>query len=398
MTIQLRADWLKDAKVQAVMAALNAAKPGCARFVGGCVRNAIMKRGTSDIDIATQLEPAASMAALDRAGVRHEPTGIDHGTITAILDGTAFEITSLRKDVETDGRRAVVAFTEDWEEDAQRRDFRLNALYASAEGDVFDPTGKGVEDARAGRVVFVGDPDTRLKEDYLRILRFFRFNAWYGAEIGSGGVAACERQKDGLEGIASERIWSELKKLLTSPDIAALRSSVAAMKHARIFEVILPFPVSLDGLDQVLLAENGGGPCDEPVRRLMGLMRNTPEAAARVSEVLKLSNAETKRLKNWASDGIRNLRLSSKDGLYEALYWHGEEAVFDRAVTNGMTSLYFYSDILKWERPVFPLNGDDALEAGLKGPEIGTALKRLEEDWVKGGFKATREDLLSRLT
>ena len=172
-------DWLNTPETRAVMAALEAARMGGARFVGGCVRNTLMGQPVDDIDIATQLKPDETLKALEAAGIRAEPTGLEHGTITAIINGEPFEITSLRRDVETDGRRAVVAFTEDWAEDAQRRDFRFNAIYADRDGRLYDPTGGGLDDAAAGRVIFIGDPDQRLREDYLRILRFFRFNAWY---------------------------------------------------------------------------------------------------------------------------------------------------------------------------------------------------------------------------
>ncbi len=217
---RLEADWLTAPQTLAVVAALEAARPGGVRFVGGCVRNCVMGRAVDDIDIATQLEPAQTITALKTAGLRAIPTGIEHGTVTAIVDHVPFEITSLRRDVETDGRRAVVAFTQDWAEDAQRRDFRMNALYAAPDGEMFDPVGGGYEDAMAGRVIFIGDADQRLREDYLRILRFFRFNAWYGAELDQDGLAACTRQAAGLSQIARERVWKELKKMLAAPEPA----------------------------------------------------------------------------------------------------------------------------------------------------------------------------------
>ncbi len=172
------AAWLKAPATRALIDALEAARPGGNRFVGGCVRNALMGLPADDVDIATQLTPDETMAAARAAGLEPIPTGIEHGTVTIISAHTPFEVTTLRRDVETDGRRAVVAFTEDWAEDAMRRDFRLNALYAAPDGAVFDPTGGGVDDAKAGRVIFIGDADERIREDYLRILRFFRFNAW----------------------------------------------------------------------------------------------------------------------------------------------------------------------------------------------------------------------------
>ena len=192
--------WLESQATRAVMRALEAAGgAGCARFVGGCVRNSLLGQPVDDIDIATRLRPEQTMAALKAAGLKAVPTGVEHGTVTGVSERRPYEITTLRRDVETDGRRAVVAFTEDWAEDAARRDFRLNALYADAAGTVFDPTGGGLEDAAAGRIVFVGEAETRIREDYLRILRFFRFYAWYGrGEPDAGGLAACAALKGGM--------------------------------------------------------------------------------------------------------------------------------------------------------------------------------------------------------
>jgi poly(A) polymerase len=185
--------WMTWPQTRAVIEALEAAGgPGCARFVGGCVRNAILKRPIDDIDIATTLTPDQVTEALTKAGLKAVPTGVDHGTVTAVSRGRPYEITTLRRDVETDGRRAVVVFTTDWAEDAQRRDFRLNALYADPSGKLYDPTAGGLADARAGRIIFVGDAETRIREDGLRILRFFRFFAWYGrGEPDAVGLAAC---------------------------------------------------------------------------------------------------------------------------------------------------------------------------------------------------------------
>lgn len=190
------AAWLRAAATRRVVEALEAARPGCARFVGGCVRNTILGAPVDDIDIATQLTPQETIDAAHAAGLSAAPTGVEHGTVTVIADHAPFEVTTLRRDVETDGRRAVVAFTQDWAEDAQRRDFRMNALYADPDGAVHDPTGGGLADAQAGRVIFIGDAHTRIREDYLRILRFFRFNAWYGrGPLDAAGLAACAMQR-----------------------------------------------------------------------------------------------------------------------------------------------------------------------------------------------------------
>jgi poly(A) polymerase len=216
------------------MAALEAAGgPDCARFVGGCVRNALIGAPVADIDIATTLEPEETDRAIRAAGLKAVPTGIAHGTVTAVSAHQPFEITTLRRDVTTDGRNATVAFTDDWAEDAARRDFRLNALYADGEGRVFDPTGEGVSDAVAGRIVFVGDPETRIREDYLRILRFFRFFAWYGrGEPDAAALAACGALAPGMTRLSAERVSKELMTLLAAPDP---REAMAAMSAASKF-------------------------------------------------------------------------------------------------------------------------------------------------------------------
>ncbi|MEM7460917.1 MAG: CCA tRNA nucleotidyltransferase, partial [Pseudomonadota bacterium] len=271
----LNADWLKAAATRQVIDALEAEQPDCARFVGGCVRNTIMGRPVDDIDIATQLIPEITLAALERANIRAIPTGIEHGTVTAVIEGEPFEITSLRRDVETDGRRAVVAFTEDWTEDAQRRDFRLNALYAAPDGEIFDPVGGGYEDALAGQVIFIGDADQRLREDYLRILRFFRFNAWYGAGIDADGLAACQRQRDGLAKIARERIWKELKKLLGAP---RPRIAVEAMGESGVLDAVLSEHQGAAALHDLELTEQLTGVQPDPMLRLMALLPRTAPA------------------------------------------------------------------------------------------------------------------------
>ena len=387
-------DWLRDPRTRAVIAALEAARPGCARFVGGCVRNALMGAPVDDIDIATQLEPDAVMSALEAAGIRAIPTGVEHGTVTAVHDSQPFEITTLRRDVETDGRRAVVAFTQDWAEDAARRDFRLNALYAEPDGTVHDPVGGGLEDAQAARVIFIGDADTRLKEDYLRILRFFRFNAWYGTGIDADGLAACARQKEGLKQIAVERIWKELHKLLAAPDPT---EAVAAMKDSGVLDILLPESSTLDGLHDIRTSETLARVRPDPLLRLMALIDRTANAVIAVSKRLRLSNAESKRITMWAADNLPDVSTLNARELRQALYWHGKQAVVDRALTSGRDVRDLLHATLAWRRPEFPVNGDDALAAGLSGPEIGQALRTLEEWWMAEDFQPDREALLARL-
>ncbi|KJS35811.1 MAG: poly-A polymerase [Hyphomonas sp. BRH_c22] len=393
--------WLSHPGTQAVMAALEVARPAGSRFVGGCVRNVF--RGTTqsddDIDIATQLTPPAVIAALEAAGIRALPTGIDHGTITAIFGHRPFEITTLRRDVETDGRRAVVAFTEDWAEDAARRDFRLNALYADAEGHVAEPIAGSLADARSGRVVFIGDADERLREDYLRILRFFRFNAWYGEAIDGTGLDACARQRPGLQKIAAERIWKELKKLLAAPDPSA---AVLAMEESGVLDEILP-GAHADGVVALCEAERQAGLPADPMQRVMAMLARRGREMDAVALRLRLSNEEARRLSAWASAGMDHVQGLAPRDLHAAIHAYGHEAVTDRAVleaaqTEQAGGLAARIDaITGWPRPVFPIGGDDALAIGLAGPDVGKALRAAEAAWIDSDFTLGRDALLALL-
>ena len=388
------ADWLIAASTRAVIDALEAARPGGARFVGGCVRNAIMGRPVDDIDIATQLTPEETLSALKAANIRAIPTGIEHGTITAIVDHEPFEITSLRRDVETDGRRAVVAFTEDWAEDAQRRDFRLNALYAAPDGEIFDPVGGGYEDALAGRVIFIGNADERLREDYLRILRFFRFNAWYGAGIDTDGLAACQRQRQGLAKIAKERIWKELKKLFAAPQPGP---ALMAMGESGVLDEVLPEHDGTDRLHDLGLTEQLIGAEPDPMLRLMALLPRSAFAVQNTQTALRLSNEDSSRLTMWAADNLPEpVGMKSKE-LRATLYWHGKQAVVDRAMLAGADVRDLLAAVRAWRRPDFPINGDDALAVGLKGRDVGEALSRVAKIWVDSDFYLERDALLPLL-
>ena len=292
--------WMETAAVRRVMGALERARAGSTRFVGGCVRNALLGEKVADIDIATQLTPTQVAVILRTADIAVHPTGIEHGTITAVADGQPFEVTTLRRDVETDGRRAVVAFTEDWAEDAQRRDFRMNALYATLEGALFDPTGGGLADIRSRRIVFVGDAETRIREDYLRILRFFRFNAWYGRGwLNAEGLGACGRLKTGLSAISSERIWSETKKLLAAPDPVP---ALSAMEHSGVFAQLYPEAHGLDLLRTLVGIESVRRLPADPMRRFLSLFSKDGDVLAAAARRLKLSNEERDRLVFSARD------------------------------------------------------------------------------------------------
>ena len=386
--------WMQDPATKAVMTAL-ANAGGSPRFVGGCVRDTLVGRAVADIDIATPLTPPAVIAALEAADLRAVPTGIEHGTVTAISGRRPFEVTTLRRDVETDGRRAVVAFTTDWAEDAQRRDFRLNALYLDPEGRLYDPTGGGVADAHAGRIVFVGDAETRIREDYLRTLRFFRFLAWYGrGEPDAVALAACARLKDGLAGLSGERVSKEFLKLLAAKDPMP---SLRLMQDSGILAVLLTGMDRLDRLESLI----GLGQAD-PELRLAALARN-PEAMAAAITRLRLSNAQAGRLEAALADKAPGLESPA---VRAAIYRLGAPAVRDRIIRAGAEHPKADArprraalDIAKsWSPPRLPVGGADAQALGIApGPALGKALAAVEQWWIGEDFAPTREMLLERL-
>ena len=393
------AAWISAPETIAVIQALEAAREGAARFVGGCVRNELRGMSVDDIDIATQLTPDRVMTALKSAGIRAIPTGLEHGTVTAVCNSKPFEITTLRRDVETDGRRAVVAFTEDWAEDAARRDFRLNAIYADAAGELIEYMPGCIADAKAGDVIFIGDADERLREDYLRILRFFRFNAWYGAGIDGDGLAACERQRAGLKQIAAERIWKELRKLLAAPNPA---KAVVAMEGAGVLTEILP-NASAGHLPALAQIEREAGNVPDAMQRFMALLPRRTRDVRQAAEDLKLSNAERNRLLAWAEAGLMPPLGISEAELRAAVYRFGLEAVLDRAMieaaeSGGGAEMNLVSSVvMNWAVPKFPIGGAEALDLGLSGPAIGQALRRVEAWWIAQDFAPDRSSLLARL-
>lgn len=396
-------EWLKRADLQTLFAAF---PDGALRFVGGCVRNSLMGHAVSDIDIASKLDPDAMMAALKEAGIRYVETGVAHGTITAVIKGTPYEITSLRQDVETDGRRAVVSFTQDWAKDAQRRDLTVNALYADLSGHVFDPTGEGLEDLKARKFRFVGDAALRIREDYLRLLRFFRFMAWYGGEapFDSEALTAARELQSGLKKLSAERVWSELKKLLLAPDPSRV---VRVMSQQGVLETLLPESSNADGLELYVKLEQREGLAPDPLARLMAMSAREPLQMALLAKRLKMSKSETARLRGWADDdGVLDPYADDR-AKFQVIYKSGKAVVIDRARLRAAGE----PDVIKsahwinladlaagWTRPEFPLTGNDLKEAGVKpGPEMGRVMKALEALWVRSGFAADKEKLLTAL-
>ena len=388
MTVRLDGHpWLTAAATRAVMAALEAAGgPDCARFVGGCVRNALIGAPVADIDIATTLKPEETDRAIRTAGLKAVPTGMAHGTVTAVSERQPFEITTLRRDVSTDGRNATVAYTDDWAEDAARRDFRLNALYADRDGRVFDPTGEGVADAEAGRIVFVGDPETRIREDYLRILRFFRFFAWYGrGEPDAAALEACGKLAEGMTRLSAERVSKELMTLLAAPDP---RAAMTAMAGAGVLAQILPEAAAGAVFDAAVEVS------PDPVVRLMMLLPADEAVVRAASARLRFPNSARDRLAAAAAaaPGIR-LTLSDPE-IRAAVYRHGAcagadglrrrwaETPADEARARRLLAL-----AEGWRRPTMPVGGRELAKLGVEpGPETGRLLKAFEDGWIADDF------------
>ena len=399
------AGWLRTPELAAVMAALGGAE-GTTRVVGGAVRNALMGLPVEDIDLATRLTPDRVSERAEAAGLKVVPTGIDHGTVTVVARGTPFEVTTLRADVETFGRRARVAFTDDWEADAARRDFTMNALYCAADGTLFDPVG-GLADIASRSVRFIGDADARIAEDYLRILRFFRFFAHYGDGRPDGdGLRACVRGKDGLAQLSAERVWMELKRLLAATDPGR---ALLWMRTADILRRILPETVDTDAIAGLVAFEAAQRLAPDPLLRLLALIDLRPGTIDGLAGRLKLSRREHRRLADAAAAPAPAADwnpVPEKGPLGPALYRHGGDAVRDRlalaaarAHVAGEAEAGFaalFSATRTWAVPEFPLAAGDLLAAGHQpGPELGALLKRLEEAWIASGFALDKDTLLT---
>jgi poly(A) polymerase len=411
MTTRLMPAWLTAPATRKIIAALSPARPDALRFVGGCVRNSLIGAPVDDLDIATPLPPDQVSALCQDAGFAVHPTGIAHGTVTVVAAGQPFEVTTLRRDVSTDGRRATVAFTENWAEDAARRDFRMNALYLSPDGVIHDPTGAGIDDARAGRVMFIGAADQRLAEDHLRALRFFRFNAWYGrSPIDADGLAACARALTHLQQLSVERVWKEFRKLLAAPDP---RTALAAMNAIGMLAAIAP-ESDADGLGRLNRAighDDAHFFTADAMQRLVAFLPEGDDPARAFSRRLKLANAERDRL-TAALDPLpagadEIVSYLSMRALRRSLYRIGKQAFIDRArrawaAQDHDRAAAQWRAVLAlaqtWTPPRFPLSGADASAAGLaEGPLTGKALRAVEAWWIDADFPDDPLALAERL-
>ncbi len=396
-------DWLQNSDTRQILTILGVDK---ARYVGGCVRNALLGVCVNDIDIAAALSPEDIIAALDRAGIKHIPTGLDHGTLTAVIDGTPYEITSLREDVSTDGRRAVVKFTNDWAMDARRRDFTVNAIYADIDGQIYDPTGQGLDDIAAPKFRFVGQAKDRVAEDYLRILRYFRFCAWYGqdAKLDTDALAACRGGIAGLKQLSAERVWSEMKKLLSAPNPVRI---VHIMLTQGILEAILPEASNAQGLELFIELEQRETLEVDPLLRLMAMSARESFPMALLTKRLKMSNAEKARLRGWADDDTPFDTAMNERERLAAIYKAGQRRAIDRCLIRAAGSpdaimcarWMSLADLAQdWTPPDFPLTGKDLIAAGIApGENMGKTMNALKALWVRSGFAADKQKLLMAL-
>lgn len=406
-------DWMTAEETRAVFAALQADGKE-ARFIGGCVRNAVFGLPVKDIDIATSERPERVIELLQAAGIKAVPTGIDHGTITAVIGDRHFEVTTLRVDVETDGRRAQVAYTDDWLTDARRRDFTINTLSCTLQGDIYDPL-RGMEDLGNRWVRFVGLPKDRIEEDVLRLLRFFRFQATFGGGgIDRDALAACRLLAPRLKELSGERVRSELFRILAAPNPA---ETFLLMKGERVLEHVLPEAVNFGRLRMIGWLETTAIKVPsvkaDTLRRLAATLDDDGAGHKDLAHRLRLSNEQAGRLAALTGGACAPTPEMSEHDRQMALYdfgveifrdlillrWAGEMAMeprHDHTRTEAWLALIDSADT--WVRPEFPLRGKDALDLGVKrGPRVGAVLKSVEQWWRDQDFNAGREACLEKL-
>jgi len=375
-----------------------------ARMVGGCVRDALLGRKIIDIDMACSLRPEETMKRLKKAGVKVVPTGLKHGTITAVVDKNNFEITALRRDEETYGRRAKVVYIDDWQEDARRRDFTINAFYLDLDGSLYDPCG-GLRDITARKIRFIGDADQRIHEDGLRILRFFRFAAQIGqGEMDPAGLAACLKNKSLIDGLSGERLAQEIFKILQSDNLLPV---MKVMNEGGILDKIIPNHEDIQKLNAYVRLEKTLEKCNI-LARLSCLLGKNNKAVENINRHLKLSNKQVKILKNYADHDISIQADMSQKDIRRIIYHYGKDMfifallqswAYAAADENheAWRKILAYGEA--WPIPVFPVQGKDLMARGVKsGAEIGQQLRALELEWVQSDFHLTREEILEQVT
>ena len=410
MTSLAGTEWLSDPELQSLLAILSVEGEE-ARIAGGAVRNTLLGHEVSDIDIATTTLPEETQRRAALAGFRTVPTGIEHGTITVVARARAFEVTTLRADVETDGRHATVSFGRDWQADAERRDFTINGLYATADGTVVDLVG-GLADLEARRLRFIGDAEARIREDYLRILRFFRFFAAYGAgRPDADGLRAAARLKDGLTRLSAERVWSELRRLFATSDPSR---ALLWMRTTGVLSVVVPESEKwgIDAIHGLIEVEGRYGWAPDPILRLAAIVPPDADRLSTLADRLRLSKQDRTELLAWASASLpapdlpeedlrRQLYLSEKAGTRSGITRRLRLSLAAHASAGRPGEVRAVEKQLAiadgWSPPLLPVSGDDLLALGYEpGEKLGVMLRIMEKSWILSNFSIDRDGLLEQ--
>tara|TARA_B100001939_G_scaffold90705_1_gene77739 strand:+ start:1710 stop:2960 length:1251 start_codon:yes stop_codon:yes gene_type:complete len=405
MTNEIQYNFLKDKLCMKIFSLLNE-KEDTARFVGGCVRDSIIGLKTNDIDIATKLNPEDVVKILGSESIKVVPTGIDHGTVSVFSKDFNFEITTLRSDISTDGRHAEVIFSDSWEEDSLRRDFTINSIYLKQNGELYDPH-NGIQNLKDKKIIFIGNPDERINEDYLRILRFFRFNAFYGnnnLKLSSDSIKACTKNKNKIKKLSSERVQNEFFKILNSSDPYFI---VSIMRKIEILDLLFEHKVETKIFKKLLLIEKENSFSKNHILRFASLALKNKKINSNNLQMFNFSKKERKELYLLTNQEFEIHNKFNKSDIKKILYSIDRKTLKDMAklswaLSNNRVTNKNWKNVLsqidKVAIPIFPLKAKDILDYGLEeGPIIGEILKTVEQDWIDSNFEHNKEDLLFKL-
>jgi len=405
MTNEIQYNFLKDKLCMKIFSLLNE-KEDTARFVGGCVRDSIIGLKTNDIDIATKLNPEDVVKILGSESIKVVPTGIDHGTVSVFSKDFNFEITTLRSDISTDGRHAEVIFSDSWEEDSLRRDFTINSIYLKQNGELYDPH-NGIQNLKDKKIIFIGNPDERINEDYLRILRFFRFNAFYGnnnLKLSSDSIKACTKNKNKIKKLSSERVQNEFFKILNSSDPYFI---VSIMRKIEILDLLFEHKVETKIFKKLLLIEKENSFSKNHILRFASLALKNKKINSNNFQMFNFSKKERKELCLLTNQEFEIHNKLNKSDIKKILYSIDRKTLKDMAklswaLSNNRVTNKNWKNVLsqidKVAIPIFPLKATDILDYGLEeGPIIGEILKTVEQDWIDSNFEHNKEDLLFKL-
>ena len=402
MTNRIQYNFLQDKTCKKILSLLNK-KDDTTRFVGGCVRDSLIGVKTNDIDIATKLEPYDVVNILTSASIKVIPTGIDHGTVSVFSKKFNFEITTLRSDISTDGRHAKVIFSDSWEKDSSRRDFTINSIYLKQNGDIYDPY-NGIKHLKERKIIFIGDPNERINEDYLRILRFFRFNAFYGNDnlkLSNNSIKACAKNKNKIKKLSSERIHNEFFKILNSENPYFV---INIMKKIGILDILFEKKVETKFFKKLLSIETKNSLTMSEILRFVSLAPNTKKNHLSDLKMFNFSKKDKKKLFLLTNQEFKINNKLKKNDIKRILYSVDKQLLVDFAVLSWVLSINktlnkewvsILGQISKLKPPIFPLKAIDLLNFGLKeGPIIGEILTQIEQDWIDSNFELKKEELL----